>query len=156
METPHPAGGLSLTLSWHASGERRQHVLPLDAPARTALAFLLCGAGYAFGRWTERVESSSAAPSAVVLVPRAEKAPRSGGTGVAPGRPVDEPADVITPLNVRDPSSLIMGPGALEPAPSRVPSASPPAPSSSDDIPDVEPPPRIYKHLKDIKPNERF
>ncbi|MFH1724299.1 MAG: hypothetical protein ABII00_06720, partial [Elusimicrobiota bacterium] len=52
----------------------------------------------------------------------------SGTGGFAPGGLVGQGTDVITPLNVRDPSALVMGPGAT-----RKPSAtvdSPPTPKS--------------------------
>jgi hypothetical protein len=46
---------------------------------------------------------------------------QASGTA-APGRPLDEPSDLITPLNVRDPSALVMAPslvteGAAQPMP---------------------------------------
>jgi len=46
----------------------------------------------------------------------------AGVEGIAPGGLMGRDTDVITPLNVRDPSSLIMGPGGQEekPAPSAV------------------------------------
>jgi hypothetical protein len=156
MDTPPPAG-LSLTLTWSAAGTRRHHSLPLDLPARAAAALILCAASYQFGRWAESVDSRTDAPRSLVVGPRAETPLRSDGTRVAPGGPVGEPPDVITPLNARDPSALIMGPGAAAPPPAAARSVSPPAPPSAPDgVPDVEPPPRVYKNLKDIKPSNRF
>ena len=49
------------------------------------------------------------------------------GTGLAPGGVVGGGGDVITPLNVRDPSALVMGPGATQQAPA-TPVAAPAAP----------------------------
>ena len=52
----------------------------------------------------------------------------TGGGGLAPGGPAGSGSDVITPLNVRDPSALVMGPGATQQAPAvaSAPSAPPP------------------------------
>jgi hypothetical protein len=50
-----------------------------------------------------------------------------GGDGTAPGGPAGGGSDVITPLNVRDPSALIMGPGsAQQPAVGQMAQAAPP------------------------------
>ena len=58
----------------------------------------------------------------------------------APGDPVGESGDIITPLNVRDPSALIMGPGGFHPV------CPPPEPSVVDpDRPADEPKPRKMK-----------
>ena len=52
----------------------------------------------------------------------------SGVNGMAPGSGVGGGSDMITPLNVRDPSALIMGPGATQqPAAT---STTPPSPSA--------------------------
>ncbi|MDP3542193.1 MAG: hypothetical protein Q8T11_06935 [Elusimicrobiota bacterium] len=56
--------------------------------------------------------------------------------GMAPGGAIGGSGDIITPLNVRDPSSLVMGPGGMQqpPAGSAAPAAPPPtAPSRSDE-----------------------
>ncbi|MBI5210319.1 MAG: hypothetical protein HY927_10145 [Elusimicrobia bacterium] len=61
-----------------------------------------------------------------------------GISGLAPGGLLGSGAEIITPLNVRDPSALVMGPGqsaqqpvtAPPPAPTTQASASPKAPSS--------------------------
>lgn len=50
------------------------------------------------------------------------------GNGMAPGGAVGGGSDVITPLNVRDPSALVMGPGAQQQAPAV---ASTPAPAAA-------------------------
>ena len=48
--------------------------------------------------------------------------------GMAPGGPAGAGSDIITPLNVRDPSALVMGPGATQqpPTSSVMPSTPPP------------------------------
>lgn len=53
----------------------------------------------------------------------------SGITGLAPGGAIGGGGDVITPLNVRDPSALVMGPGAQQqpPAGSMAPQTAPPS-----------------------------
>lgn len=48
----------------------------------------------------------------------------------SPGSPLGGGGDVITPLNVRDPSVLVMGPGASQQTPAT--SATPPAKENSD------------------------
>ncbi|MDE2492113.1 MAG: hypothetical protein KGM24_14795 [Elusimicrobia bacterium] len=60
-----------------------------------------------------------------------------GTSGLAPGGPTGGGGDVITPLNVRDPASLIMGPGSTqEPPTNSVAPATPPptapTPSNAD------------------------
>jgi len=51
-----------------------------------------------------------------------------GTSGLAPGGPATGGSDIITPLNVRDPSALVMGPGATQqpPAGSVAPTTPPP------------------------------
>jgi hypothetical protein len=54
-----------------------------------------------------------------------------GGDGTAPGGPAGSGSDVITPLNVRDPSNLIMGPGASQQPPTNSVAASAPSGTAS-------------------------
>lgn len=63
----------------------------------------------------------------------------SDGSGTAVGSPVGG-SDVITPLNVRDPSSLIMGPGS---------SSQPPTNSSASVAPPVSAPGRSDQDVRD-------
>ncbi|MBI3288187.1 MAG: hypothetical protein HYZ74_01570 [Elusimicrobia bacterium] len=58
----------------------------------------------------------------------------NGSNGIASGGAIGGAGDIITPLNVRDPSSLIMGPGQAQqpPAGSATPPTAPTAPSRSD------------------------
>lgn len=51
----------------------------------------------------------------------------AGTGGFSPGALIGEAADVITPLNVRDPSALIMGPGAVQRPPAGAPPPRAPA-----------------------------
>lgn len=54
-------------------------------------------------------------------------APSLAHEGSAPGHPADGSADIITPLNVRDPAALVMGPSA-----SAYPASPPAAPPETD------------------------
>jgi hypothetical protein len=54
-----------------------------------------------------------------------------GVSGLAPGSLLGGGGDIITPLNVRDPSALVMGPGASQQAPVTSQAASTPPPSSA-------------------------
>jgi hypothetical protein len=59
-----------------------------------------------------------------------------GTTGLAPGGAVGGGSDIITPLNVRDPSALVMGPGATQQPPTNsvMPATPPPtAPATHSD-----------------------
>jgi hypothetical protein len=59
-----------------------------------------------------------------------------GVNGLAPGGVAGGGSDVITPLNVRDPSALVMGPGATQQAPataSASPTTPPPPPPAKED-----------------------
>jgi hypothetical protein len=60
----------------------------------------------------------------------------SGINGLAPGG-VTGGGDIITPLNVRDPSSLIMGPGAQQQAPATSVAPPPPPPAAKDEWKDA-------------------
>lgn len=63
----------------------------------------------------------------------------SGITGLAPGGAIGGGGDVITPLNVRDPSALVMGPGATQqpPAGSLAPQTPPPSSAKEPDLKDA-------------------
>jgi hypothetical protein len=154
MEPPPDERGLSLTLSWGGGASRRRRSAPLGPAFRVALALSLCAACYEAGRWRQRLEAQSEArpDSRVVVVERGEKPPvRAESPGPAPGGAIGD-KDVITPLNVRDPSALVMGPSDARP----VPQAAPPAPGRESDVPEANPPARIFRTPQDIKPNRRF
>lgn len=154
MDTPPDERGLSFTISWKSGGQDRRATASFGAALRVALVLSLCGGAYEVGRWRSRLEAQGEArpDSRVVIVDRGENKPaRAETVGNAPGGPSGVATDVITPLNVRDPSALVMPPlGAQEPP---APAA---APQSEKEIPDVAPPARKYKKVKDIKPNDRF
>jgi hypothetical protein len=163
MDNPPLDHGLSLTLSWGSREARARRSLPLGMALRVGLGLALCAACYEAGRWHGSLEAQAERSSArVVAAVRAVKAApseelRAGGTGMAPGQAlgVSEPMDVITPLNVRDPSALVMGPGATE-APRISPVAPPAAQPESDEAP-PSPPARVFpRPSAKVKPDPRF
>jgi hypothetical protein len=164
MDTPPVESSLAFTLSWNSGGRLRQASVSFAAALRVALVLSLCVGCYEAGRWRARLEAQNEVKpdSRVIVVERNDKAIRTENAGMAAGSAFGDNKDVITPLNVRDPSALVMGPGATEGfADTRsVPPPAPAAPHGSVDtekqIPDVAPPPKVYKKPKDIKPNQRF
>jgi hypothetical protein len=157
--------GVSLTLSWGASGARRRSSFSLGALLRVGLGLALCAACYEAGRWHGGLEAmaerSSSRGAAAIRAARAQPVveSRTGASGLAPGQAVGEPADVITPLNVRDPSSLVMSPSdsaprIQTPAP---PSAAPPSAEPESAEPPPQPPARVFPRPSDkVKPDPRF
>lgn len=146
--------GLSLTFSWNSRGIARRRVVPLGSALRVALAVSLSAGCYELGRWTSRVEDAQAAKpdDRVVIVERNAKPGPPEVKGTAAGGPVGA-AEVITPLNARDPSSLVMAPFADAPPPA----AAVPAPAApSDEVPEAPAPHKVYRKVKDIKPDRRF
>ena len=146
---------LAFTLSWNSAGRRRQASVSFGAALRVALVLSLCAGCYEVGAWHARLQAQleTKQDNRVVIVERGDnKAVRNESTGMAQGGAIGE-KDVITPLNVRDPSALVMGPY-------EAPTVAPPKPLSSTEsekqIPDISPPARAYKKPKDIKPNQRF
>lgn len=71
------------------------------------------------------------------------KTPETKQPAAAPGDPVGQSGDVITPLNVRDPSALVMGPGASW----NPPAGDVPEPSE----PSIAVPPRRAKPIRPLK-----
>lgn len=57
--------------------------------------------------------------------------PYERGDGMAPGGPTGGGSDIITPLNVRDPSALVMGPGAAQQPPTNSALSQTPSPTIS-------------------------
>lgn len=113
----------------------------LAAALRVSSALILCAACFQAGRWyqelsikahpgNEMVSGSSRGP--VAPVPETLEVRPLFAAGDPPG----EGGDIITPLNVRDPAALVMGPGA-----GFYPEASAPPPAPPVEIPG-EPLPR--------------
>ena len=156
--------GLSLTLSWSAGDARRRRSLPVGALLRVGFGLALCAACFEAGRWHGGLEAQAdrsanrtmTAVRAAKALPAAEQL--TGATGLAPGKAISEPEDVITPLNVRDPSALVMGPGATN-APftqTIAPPSTPPSAEPQSDEP-KNPPARVFPRPHgDLKPDPRF
>lgn len=152
--------GLALTLSWCARGERRRRSLPLGSLLRVGLGLALCAACYQAGRWHGGLEAQAErTPLRPRLSARISKtlpiAEPLAGTA-APGQVVGEPQEVITPLNVRDASALVMGPSEYAlPAARREPRPS--APELEADAPPSAPPARVFpRPSAKVKPDPRF
>lgn len=136
METTPPRG-LSLTVSFVGGGGPRTVRLPLGPALRVAAALALCALSYKIGVWRERLDLAAREDlvAKVAAAPRVSRAAQATPVSApaaleAPGGPVGESSDVITPLNVRDPSALVMAPTAMQEQ------AAPPPPA-------VKPEPRL-------------
>lgn len=112
------------------------------APAlRVSSALILCAACFQAGRWYQELSIKAHPGNEMVSATHAGPVARAPGTVevrplVAAGDPPGEGGDIITPLNVRDPSALVMGPGPEFNRP-----APPPAPPEAAE-PRVSPMPR--------------
>lgn len=99
---------------------------------RVGAVLLLAAACFQVGRWTGQLETRAAAvdPGNQMVVATFHGAPEPAPVKplVSAGDPVGQSGDVITPLNVRDPSALVMGPSGSSYPPSAAP--APAAPSS--------------------------
>ncbi len=116
---------------------------PLTGPIlRIGVALLLCAACFQAGRWYQELASPAGhraaarhdpgneMVSATFLEPATAEPKTVEPTPlVSAGDPVGEPSDIITPLNVRDPSALVMGPSQSQcpqpPAAEPTPQAKP-------------------------------
>jgi hypothetical protein len=88
---------------------------PLLGPTtRVAAVLALCAACYQIGRWTRGLEVSAEPPTIVMIVPHPIKS--DGRVDPSAGESLGTSEDTITPLNVRDPTNLIMGPARIEDA----------------------------------------
>jgi hypothetical protein len=164
MDNPKDPHALTLTLSYGVYGARRERTIPLGALLRVGLALALCAICYQVGRWHGALEAqavrvverpAAAATAAAKPVPSANTG--TGAAGLAPGNAIGENQDVITPLNVRDPSALVMGPGPADMAPASNAPQSIPTPPSAPAQPQDYPPARVYPRAKeDVKPSNRF
>ncbi len=131
-----------------ANADAGGHAVEMKTPSlagpalRVATALLLCAACFQAGRWYQELSVPAARHAKAAADPgnemvsatfRGAAEPAAKTVEPAPlsavGDPVGQAGDIITPLNVRDPSALVMGPSAGPPeciAPSAAP-ASPPA-----------------------------
>lgn len=126
METP-PDHGLSLSVSWHSGAKRRSYSVSAGSLLRIAAVLALCALSYRVGVWHARLERDAAVAAAAPLLPNAAALSDGGSGARAPGAAPGAAQDVITPLNVRDPSALVMGPSP-DPLPEPVVAAPPPMP----------------------------
>jgi hypothetical protein len=111
---------------------------PAAGPAlRVGIALLLCAACFQAGRWYQELAGSAvvqakASPDpgneTVAATPAATPTTEASQVETSPptaaGAPVGVGGDLITPLNVRDPSALVMGPAGMRecvPPPAVVP-----------------------------------
>ena len=159
MENPPQDRGLTMTLTWGGGAYRVRRSLPVGAAFRVAAALALCAACYEAGRWHGSLEVMAERPATRSIVSRQTLASAPIAEAVsataAPGKVIGEQEqDVITPLNVRDPSALVMGPGATNPPPAA--SAAPPASEEADEAP-PSPPARIFPRPDaKVKPPRKF
>ncbi len=100
---------------------------------RVGLLLGLCALCFQSGRWYQELSQPFSAHAKVKSDPGNEMVSASSRGEAAPlpktieptplasaGDPVGQSTDVITPLNVRDPSALVMGPGATDNPPAVV------------------------------------
>lgn len=125
---------------------------------RVTFGLALCAACYEAGRWHGALEAQAERTPQRALA--SAPAPKAGPVveavpgAAAPGQAVGAAQDVITPLNVRDPSALVMAPFATEPPPAAP--AAPRAAEESDEAP-PSPPARIFpRPSAKVKPTTRF
>lgn len=101
---------------------------------RIGVALLLCAACFQAGRWYQELSGPAAAKAkadpgepAVARSPVEPAKIVEPAPLVAAGAPAGQSEDIITPLNVRDPSALVMGPAAAGCPPAAVSDPEPPA-----------------------------
>jgi hypothetical protein len=92
---------------------------PLEKLGRSFALLLIAAACFQVGRWYGELETSAKAvhdPTGIEMVKATFRASPEAPKTVEPvpatnaGDPVGHSTDIITPLNVRDPSALVMGP----------------------------------------------
>ncbi len=108
MEHNHSDRRVTFSVSWSAGGKRRHGELSFTPPswARAALLLAVCALGYGLGL---RQASSPLPAHPTAAVQAASPPPQAAAAVAAPGHVVGQAEDVITPLNVRDPTALVMG-----------------------------------------------
>jgi hypothetical protein len=136
------ARGLTLTLSWTGGSGARKVRLSLGALLRVLAVLALCALSYRAGGWRQKLEQGAQAGQGGARGPVASAevravAPSAAGAvssiaAAAPGQPMGQSQDVITPLNVRDPSALVMGPSYSLP---QAPAMAPPLPPQQQSAP---------------------
>jgi hypothetical protein len=104
---------------------------------RVGFALFLCAACFQSGRWYQELSGPAqarhdAGNEMVSATFRGEPEPATKEIAplVSVGDPVGESGDIITPLNVRDPSSLVMGPGGAAICPPAEPVEPPAKPAA--------------------------
>ena len=160
MENSPLDRGITMTLTWGGGAYRVRRSLSLGPALRVVAALALCAACYEAGRWhgNLEVQAEKAPQKSLAAAPAAKPAPvaESVQSVGAPGKAVGEAdQDVITPLNVRDPSALVMAPFATQqPAVQAAP--PPPAEEGYREAP-PSPPARIFPRPDaKVKPPRRF
>lgn len=127
-----------------ANSEKKGHAEGMKTPplaglvARVSAVLVLCAACFQSGRWYQELAGPAAVQAdagnqmvSATFRGEPEAAPKTIEPTplAAAGDPVGQSGDIITPLNVRDPSALVMGPGLglreCAPAP-----AAPPEPAA--------------------------
>ncbi|MBI5239249.1 MAG: hypothetical protein HY926_02145 [Elusimicrobia bacterium] len=117
---------LALRLTWTPRcGPRRRWGLAFDPvpwllPLAVTAAVLLAAAWVRFAPLRPDPPAHAAALMKP-LSPMPASPPGAQAPLPAPGQAMDEKGDVITPLNVRDPAALVLGPGGSSPPPAVVP-----------------------------------
>ncbi|HXT00773.1 MAG TPA: hypothetical protein VN915_08885 [Elusimicrobiota bacterium] len=160
MENTPPERGLTMTLTWGGGAYRVRRSLSLGSVVRVAAALALCAACYEAGRWHGNLEAQAARtaqrPSSAALAAKGLAVVEPASVAAAPGKAVDDPEkDVITPLNVRDPSALVMAPFATEQAAARP--AGPAPEDEGDHEAPPSPPARIFPRPDaKVKPPRKF
>ncbi len=109
-------------------------VTPLEKVARSFALLLIAAACFQAGRWYGELEAGSKAvhdPAGIEMVKATFRGvPKT--VELLPATTVGDPvglSDIITPLNVRDPSALVMGPAGSYGPPECVPAPAAPVAS---------------------------
>lgn len=120
-ETYEPPKGPYLTVSFGWSTRTWNVTLTPASAAAMAVMMLVAVALHAYKPAPPEPPMSSVAVHGVDPA----VAVAHGGSFLAPGQPPGEPGDVITPLNVRDPSALVMPPASDAPPAAAEPARAP-------------------------------
>jgi len=95
---------------------------PLAGPLlRVVAALFLCAACFQSGRWYQELAGAASKHESTELVSATFRGAPEPAPLIRAGDAIGQAEDIITPLNVRDPSALVMGPGgARECAPAHL------------------------------------